>query len=178
MFTMIQKCSLWNVFNVFVAEPLKIHYIKEISKKINLAPTSVKKHLEYLLEQKLIFKKKGDIFFGFIANRDNEDFLFYKKIANIIKLKESGIIKFLINTIYPQAIIVYGSFLRGEDIEESDIDIFILTNTKKNIETERFEAILKRRVHIIMETSLKKIKDDLKTEIINGLVLYGYLKDG
>ncbi len=177
MFIMEQKCSLLKVFSIFVEEPLKIHYIKEISRKINLAPTSVKKHLSYLLKQNLIFKKKGERFYGFVANRDNKDFLFYKKIFNILKLKESGFLDFLVNSLHPQAIVLYGSYFRGEDIETSDIDILIISKVKKKLALEKFEKILKRGIHLIIISSLKKLTPELKTEVINGLVLYGYLRN-
>ncbi len=177
MFTMEQKCSQWRVFNVFVKEPLKIHYIKEIAKKINLAPTAVKLHLNRLQKQNLLFKKKGERFNGFVANRDNENFLFYKKIANLINLKESGILDFIVNSIYPQAIVLYGSYLKGEDVEASDIDLFILTQTEKLLELKKFETSLQRKIHIILDKNFKKLSKELKLEIINGLVLYGYLKD-
>ena len=178
MFTMEHKSSLGKVFDVFVTEPLRTHYVKEIAKKIYLAPTSVKIHLGYLLMQNLIMKKKGERFFGFVANRDNSNFLFYKRMYNIIKLKESGLLDFLINSFYPRAIVVYGSYIRGEDVETSDIDLFIITKVKKRLILEKFEEILKRRVHIIVEDSLKKLSPELKMEVINGFVLYGYLKNG
>lgn len=174
---MIQKCSLLKVFSIFCEEPLEIHYIKEISKKIDLAPTSVRNHLAELLQQNIINKKKGERFIGFIANRDNEDFLFYKKIINLINIKESGLIKFIIDSIYPQAIIIYGSYLRGEDIKDSDIDIFILTKVKKRLNFEKFEKILKRRIHILSGVNIKDLPLELKLEINNGFVLYGYLKN-
>ncbi|UZE93977.1 MAG: nucleotidyltransferase domain-containing protein [Candidatus Pacearchaeota archaeon] len=174
---MKQKCSLWRVFDVFVEKPLKIYYIKEIARKINLAPTSVKKHLLYLLKQNLILKKKGERFFGFVANRDNKDFLFYKKIFNIIRLKESGFLDFLIDSLHPQAIVLYGSYFRGEDIETSDIDMLILSKIKKRLILEKFERILKKGIHLITIASLKKLTPGLKMEVINGLVLHGYLKN-
>jgi len=180
MFTMEQKCifkeSILKVFEVLADEPLKIHYIKEISKKINLAPTSVKNHLQKLEKQNLIVRKKGERFFGYITNRENEDFLFYKKILNIMKIKESEFIDYLIKSLYPQSIVLYGSYLKGEDIGSSDIDLLIISKTKKRLEIERFEKILKRRIHILMESSIKKLTSELKSEVINGLVLYGYLK--
>ncbi|GBE20164.1 nucleotidyltransferase domain protein [archaeon BMS3Abin17] len=174
---MEQKCSQDRVFSVFVDEPLKIHYIKEIAKKISLAPTSVKNHLKNLENQELIQKKKGERFVGFIANRDNKNFLFYKKIANIIKIKESGLLDFLIDSLYPQAIILYGSYLKGEDIESSDVDVMIITDNKKQIDIKRFEKILKRNIHLIMEKNLKKLHEGVKTEVTNGFVLYGRLKN-
>ena len=179
MFTMEQKTALksniWKVFEIFVDEPLKIHYIKQISKKINLAPTSVKIHLQKLEKENLTKKEKGEIFSGYKANRDYEDFLFYKKISNITKIKESGLLNYLIDSIYPQTINLYGSYLRGEDIEKSDIDIFIISKSKKRLELEKFEKILNRKIHLIIEKDFKNISKGLKLEIINGLVLYGYL---
>lgn len=176
MFNMVQKCSQWRVFNVFVEEPLKIHHIKEISRKIDLAPTSVRNHLDYLFKKNLISKRKGERFFGFIANRDNEDFLFYKKIMNLINLRESKLLDYLINSIYPQAVVLYGSYIRGEDVEKSDIDLIIITKIKKRLDLKKFEIILKRGIHILFESGLKKLSIDLRNEVINGLVLYGYLK--
>ena len=39
---MAQKCSLLKVLEIFFIEPTSIHFIKAISKKINLASTSVR----------------------------------------------------------------------------------------------------------------------------------------
>jgi len=177
MYMLLQKCSLLRVFEVFVDEPLKIHYIKEISRKINLAHTSIKKHLQELNKQNLIIKQKGERYFGFIANRDEENFIFYKKIFNLMKIKESGFLEDLIKKLYPQVIVLYGSYLNGEDVEKSDIDIFILSRTKKRLETGKFEKRLKRKIHIILESKLNKLPIELKSEILNGSVLYGYLKN-
>ena len=168
MFTMEHKSSLLRVLEVFALEPMRIHYIKEIAKKIELAPTSVKLHIKYLLQNGIVLKKKGEIFSGYIANRDNSDFVFYKKIINLIKLKESGLLNFLIESVYPNAVVLYGSYARGEDIETSDIDLLIITKAKKRIEVGKFEIILKRKIHLIIEENLKKLDlNALKKEIEN-----------
>ena len=91
------------------------------------------------------------------------------------RLFESGLVDYIAHYCYPNAITVYGSYAKGEDIEESDIDIFILTRSIKNLKLENFEAILKKRVHVIMKETLKDTLN-LKIEIINGIVIYGYLK--
>lgn len=173
---MIQKCTLWKVFSVFCEEPNTIHYVKEISRKITLAPTSVRIHIEELLQENIIIKKKGERFFGFIAHRENANFFFYKRVYNLVCLKTSGLLEYVIDSMYPQVIIVYGSYAKGEDIEESDIDLFIGTKVKKKLDLERFEKGLKRRVHILSETNIQKVHTLLKGEIINGIVVYGYLK--
>ena len=174
----IFKSSIWKVFEVFVDEPLKIQFIKQISRKINLAPTSVKKHIQDLEKGNIITKRKGERFYGYIANRDSENFLFYKKMFNLMKIKESGLLENLINSLFPKSIVLYGSYFRGEDVEGSDIDLFILSKKGKNINLENFEKTLKRKIHIITEEKFNNINNNLKLEIINGIVLYGYLKDG
>ena len=173
----ILKSSIWKVFEIFVDEPAKIHFIKEISRKISLSPTSVKKHIEDLEKSQMIVRKKGERFFGYIADRDNEKFLFYMKIFNIIKIKESGLLTSLSSALYPKAIVLYGSFFRGEDTEESDIDFFILSEKNKHLNLEDFEKKLKRNIHLIIEPNLKKVNKNIRLEILNGLVLEGYIKD-
>lgn len=173
----IFKTSIWKVFEVFSKNPLKIHFIKEISREINLAPTSVKKHITDLEEEGIIIKKKGDRFYGYMANRESEKFLFYKKILNLITLKESGLVEHINNLTHPKTTILYGSYLKGEDISESDIDLFIISKTKKDVKLDNFEKILKRKIHLIVEEDIKKINKNLKLEIINGLVLQGYFQN-
>ena len=178
MFTMEHKSSLLRVLETFALEPMRIHYIKEIAKKIGLAPTSVKLHVKYLLKNSVILKKKGEIFSGYIANRDNADFVFYKKILNLIKLKESGLPAILTDSLFPEAIVLYGSYAKGDDIEQSDIDLLIITKVKKRFNTDKFETILQRKIHIIYQESLNKLSKELKTEIINGIIIQGYLNYG
>ena len=172
----IFKTSIWKVFERFVDNPLKIHYVKGISRKINLAPTSVKKHLEDLEKNNILIRKKGERFIGFIANRESDDFIFYKRIFNLIKIKESGLIDYLVKSIYPKTIVLYGSYLKGEDVDESDIDLLVITKTKKNLNFDRFEKKLERKIHVIYDKNLKRLNEELKLEVMNGLVLYGYMK--
>jgi len=174
----ILESSIWQVFKIFVNSPTKIHYIKEISRQINLAPTSIKQHLLKLESKNVITKKQGERFKGFISNRNSQDFLFYKEIYNLINLRESGVIDYLSKLLYPEAIILYGSYSKGEDIETSDIDIFILSRTDKKIELERYEKVLKRNIHILIEPTLKNLNKNLSQEINNGIIIYGYKKDG
>ena len=180
MFIMEQKCilkeSLWKVFDIFVDEPSRIHYIKEISRKISLAPTSVANHIKKLESYNLIIKKQGERFFGYIANRENPEFLFYKRISNLIKIKESGILDFLWDKLFPDVIILFGSCALGEDIEKSDIDLFICTHSNKKLNLISFEKILKHEIQLFIEKDINKLQPNLFNNVINGIILSGYLK--
>ena len=172
---MIQKCSLWRVLEVFFKEPTRVHYVREISRNIHLAPTSVKKHILTLLKQDIIIKKK-ELFIGYSANLENENFIFHKRINNQINIKTSGLLKYLIDNTHPETIILYGSYSRGEDREHSDIDLFILTKNSKQLNLEKFEKELKREIHIIIEKDSRNLNPNLRENLKNGFVIYGYLK--
>jgi predicted nucleotidyltransferase len=75
----------------------------------------------------------------------------------------------------PGCIVLFGSYLRGEDTEESDIDLFVEAD-KKEIRLERFEGLLKRKIELHFRRDFGKISKELKNNIINGLVMQGYLE--
>src|SRR3989344_5793018 len=146
MYMWIQNCSLLKVADVFFKEPSQIHFIKEISRKIDLAPTSVRTHIETLRKEKIIMEKEGKPFSGWIANRDFDDFLFNKKIFNLLSLK--NLISELKNNYYPSMILLFGSYSRGEDLENSDIDLLIITKSKKDIDLRKFEKEMARKINL------------------------------
>jgi len=168
---MIQKCSNIKVLEVFFQEPTSMHFIREIGKKIKLAPTSVRNNIKEIEKIGLIQVNKSKPFNGFIANRDNEQFLFYKKVYNLYslyKLKEN-----LIENFHPKAIIVFGSYSRGEDIETSDIDILIISKVKKEIDLKRFEKDMKRKINLMIVNDLNKLDENIQKKVRNGFTLYG-----
>jgi predicted nucleotidyltransferase len=168
---MVQKCSLIKVSEIFFIEPTTTHFIKEISKKIKLAPTSVRNNIKGLLKENLIKIKKTKPFDGLVANRENDNFIFYKRVYNLYSLK--NITDFLISSFYPKLIVVYGSYSIGEDIENSDIDILVLTKTKKELDFKEFKTKLKRKIHLLIIEDLEKLDTNLRKKIYNGIVLYG-----
>jgi len=168
---MVYKCNYLKVLEVFFIEPTTIHFIKGISKRINLAPVSVKKYITELLQEKLVKRKESKPFSGFIANRESEDFIFYKRIYNLYTLKD--LTEFIVSSYYPKLLVVYGSYARGEDVETSDIDLLILTKVRKELDLRRFENKLRRSIHLVIVDDLNKLDGKLLKKVQNGIVLYG-----
>lgn len=176
---MLHECSILAVANVFFNEPTKQHYLIEISQKAKLAHTSVKKYLEQMKETGIIketTEKKGKRKFPvYTANTENPEYKKYKKLYNILNLEESGLIRFLKDNLLPKTIVVFGSYARGEDIEESDIDLF-LECKKAEFDTSRFEKQLARKIQLHFKEKFKNYPAELKNNIANGTVLSGYLE--
>ena len=174
---MLQKCSITKIANVFFSEPTKEHYLIEISKKAKLAHTSVKKHLKELKRLLIIketIEKKGNRKFPiYKAEIESKEYKFYKRIHNFVQIK--NLTAFLKDKLMPNNIILFGSYARGEDIENSDIDIF-LECKKEEISLENFESCLNRKIQLHFKDNFNNFPKELKNNIINGIVLDGYLE--
>lgn len=168
---MEHKCSYDRVLEIFFKEPSKIHFIKEISKKISLAHTSVRNHIKEIEKNGLIIKKQAKPFNGFISNRESERFLFEKQIYNLhslFEVKMELILKFA-----PRAIILFGSYQKGEDLEESDIDLLVIGKVKKELILEEYEKELERKIHITFIDEMVNLEKNLRDNIKTGWILYG-----
>ena len=122
---MFKKNNRYLLLKVFLDSPLDSFRLRELSRISGISPASVMNYLKEFINDSLIKKyEKREIPF-YQADRDNENFVFYKKISILYELKNSGLINFLWENIHPDAIILYGSYAKGESIESSDIDIFI-----------------------------------------------------
>jgi predicted nucleotidyltransferase len=168
---MLQKCSYSRILEVFFKEPTKIHFIKEIGRKISLAHTSVRNHIRELEKDELIIKKESKPFDGFIANKKNDKFLFYKQIYNLYSL--FSLKTEVIQRIAPKALVLFGSYQKGEDLEESDIDLLIISKIKKDINLEKYEKSLMRKIHITFVENINRLEENMKNNVKNGWILYG-----
>ena len=70
---------------------------------------------------------------------------------------------------------LFGSFQRGEDVEDSDIDLFVEA-CKMDLDLNSYEKKLNRKIQIHFRKCFGKLPEELKNNIINGIVLYGYLE--
>lgn len=176
---MLKKDNATKVLEVFFDNPVPDDagfQLREICRKIELAPKSVKNYLEILEKNNLIFKRKNRVqgYPVYYANRDDDYFKFLKKLNILKRIKESGLIDYIENNCKPDVIFLFGSASRGEDIEKSDIDLFIQCNEKK-LNLKKYEKELHRKINPFFEKDFDKLSKELKLNIINGIKLRGYL---
>jgi len=169
---MLENYNTYNVLKVFLDSPLYEFGLREISRQISLALPSVKKYLNDLEKEGLILKKelKGNPVY--IASIDSERFRFYKRLFIQHELFNSGLINYLWDALSPKAIILYGSFAKGESTSGSDIDLFVI-GKKSKVDIEKFQKKLGKEVHLIID-SLENIPSELKNNLINGIIMKGY----
>ena len=176
---MLPKSTIWKTAEVFFMNPTKEHYLKDISRKAGLAHTAVKPSLIALEEmgiiKRLVHKKGSRDFPVYKTDMDAKPYKKYKKIYNISSIIESELIDFLETTLMPKSIVLFGSYKRGEDIEDSDIDIFLECEPEK-IELQTYEEKLGRHIELHFRENFESCPVELKNNIINGITLSGFLE--
>lgn len=176
---MLQKSSIEQTLALFFLSPTKDHYLMDISRTIGIAHTSVKKNLCTLVRLGFIvesLEKKGRRKYPlYKARRENKLFQEYKMLYNFRTLLESKVIDFIEEKLSPRAIVVFGSYRWGEDIEDSDIDLFIGCKEEK-LQLQKFEQKLGRKIELHFNENFLSYPKELKNNIINGIVVWGFVE--
>ena len=176
---MWKNYNKYKVLKVFFDDPTpRIGFqLREISRKIKLAPKSVSIYLKELTKEGLIIKEKTrNLNYPlYYANRENDFFRLYKKLDTIYSIKEIGLLDYLYENLIPGVIILFGSASKGEDTRESDIDLFIHSKETK-INLKFYEKKLNREINMFFSENFNNLSEELKNNIINGIILKGYLK--
>lgn len=165
------------IMELFFDFPLKNFYLREISRKTKVAITSVKRYVNEMVNEKIIIKVNKEIYPSFRSNREGDDltFKFYKKLNMVERLQISGVLDYVEDKCGPKNIILFGSASRGEDSEGSDIDLFAQSK-EINLNLSQFEKKLNREINIFFEKDFSKLSEELKNNILNGIILRGYLE--
>ena len=169
-----------------IKEVIKEHYfvnptsklrVREIEKKLKLSLPSVIRYCKELQKEGILtILKTGNVVF-YTADKTNSIFLMEKKFYNMRSLYVSGLVEFIKEELSSPVIIVFGSYSKGEDIENSDIDLYVETPSNKKINLEEFEKKLLRRIQVFRHKEIREIKNiHLKNNIVNGAILNNYIE--
>ncbi len=106
-------------------------------------------------------------------NRENRRLIQLKRSDNLKQVYECELADFLEKEFAGATIILFGSYSKGEDTVDSDIDIAVVGRKEKTIKLDKFEKILERTIRINFYDSFRNIHKHLKENILNGIVLAG-----
>ncbi|MBS3147584.1 nucleotidyltransferase domain-containing protein [Candidatus Woesearchaeota archaeon] len=172
---MIQKYSKYRVLQQFFDSPRKAFLIRELSRNMKLSVPSVRLHIKALLAEGLLIKDKTGLYPSFRAAKESPLFKLLKAQNMVLRLYQTGVLSTIEKATYPSCIVLFGSASRGEDTEESDIDLFVQAKRIK-LDLNKFEKTLIRKINLLFEPDLTTISPELLNNLANGTVVYGYLK--
>jgi len=185
------------ILQVLFTFPDKEFSLSDLAKEANVAKANIGVILKEFQSLGLVEISKLNVIWRIKANKLNPAFIKLKIPYNLSMIYNSGIIEFL-NEYYgnTKAIILFGSYRKGDDISDSDIDMAVEVeslphNYKKNyivIELEKLarskgeavkikelQFILRRRIQVHV-FNRKDIDLNLFNNLANGIVLDGFLE--
>jgi predicted nucleotidyltransferase len=162
--TGLKSEKLDKIMKIIYENPSKEFTVRELEKIAKLPRATISEYLLFLKSKKLL----------------NQNSLLFKiKKINYYteKIVSAGLIDYLISTLNPSCIILFGSIRKGESDKDSDIDIFIETPyLNKAVALNFYEKKLKHTIQLHRESNLKNLQTNLLNNVINGIKLYGSFK--
>ena len=179
MIQMYQKIIQLKVLSLFMDNPYEKYYLREAARILKISPMTLKRTLDFLLQNKLIRREvvKNQILYS--ADMQNPALKHLKIAYNLSLLWHKNIVEFIRKKIPgTNTIILYGSYAKGENDRESDVDILIISTAKKNISASVSELIGKE-VNLSIFSPAEWTKQARTNKafyldvITEGIVLYG-----
>src|SRR3989339_1483592 len=146
---------------------------REVAKILDVSPTAVSNSVKKLKDSNLIKIEKTKTINFISFNRDEQKAIELKRAENLKNIYLSGLSDYLEKELAGATVILFGSYSNGGDTNTSDIDIAVIGRKDKLLKTEVFEKMLNRRININFYDSWKKIHENLKNNILNGILLHG-----
>jgi len=148
---------------------------RRIAKILEVSQPAVMKALPVLEKFSLVqlHQDKESKRWSIELKRDNHRVMQLKRADNLKQLYESGLVDFLEKEFAGATIIIFGSYSRGDDTENSDIDIAVIGRKEKNVELTPYNKLLERKININFYESFEKIHKNLKENLFNGIILIG-----
>lgn len=163
-------------FAYLADNPYEEYYEAEIKRATKLSTGGVNKALKYLAEAGLIVKREKGKFRLYKFNIDNPISRQYKVLLNLRRIWP-----FVSNRLsqISDKIILFGSAARGENLPESDIDLFIISREQKEVRItiEKSQWIEKIQLILVSPAEADDLDKKLLSEIDKGIILWDKQND-
>jgi predicted nucleotidyltransferase len=163
--------KLINNLQAFFEDNYTRIHVRAYAKQINITPPTASKLLEEYFSEGLLKKEVDKQYNYYFANKESA--LFKDLQRTYWRAKLEPLINHINNNTITPIIILFGSTAKGELHKESDIDIAIITPTKKEIDFISIETIIQRRIQAFTFSKLEDIPKELQNNILNGQIIGG-----
>lgn len=170
------KEATFRIANRIFDHPNSSFHLRELAEGADMSTTGTVSAIGSLKELRLVKVEKTRLTTNIKANLESDKYSYFKRIFNLYLLERSLLLDDIRKHLRPKVIVLFGSYARGEDVEQSDIDLLIITNSKSRIPVEKYEKTLKRKINMHILQSLDKSSNEFKNAVANGVVIEGYLK--
>lgn len=179
---MFEKYKEWKLLRIFLQNPDRGFYTKEITRQTGIGSGTVNNFLRNIQKDNILTKDVVGNVHLYKLNNELEFIKHLKIVHTLLEFEQNDLIKqFLKLDETINSIIMYGSHANGENDSKSDIDLLFIVNKKKSYTNllQTLEKKLKKQISLqqmtIPEWQKLKEKDKIFYESIleKHIVLYG-----
>ena len=179
MIQLYQKITHLKILSLFLKNPHVGYYLRESARLLNMDPMTVRRSLTLLVEDGFLVKVEEKNRILYRANLENPALRHLKISYNLSWLREKDVVDFIINRMKSvTSIVLFGSFAKGENDENSDVDILTIS-IDKDKPTAELAELLERDVNLLNFTPAQWSSQAKNNQafyldvIIDGILLYG-----
>ena len=180
---LLEETSMERLLTVMYWWPEVEFSLTELAQRAGVSKSTASRLIESLIVLEIATVEKRGVVFRIRANMESFQFIKRKIAYNLSFVYESGLVEFLEDVLgHPPAIILFGSFRKGEDVSTSDVDIAVETLKDTDMSTVRPKGIERIEKHFagrkiqIHVFNRKKVDINVFNNIANGIVLSGFLE--
>jgi len=161
------------VLGFLIQNPDREYFDREISKLTGISKSGTNLALRELTREGLILRQRRGRMYFYKTRPDHVVIRHMKILQNIVSL--DPLIKKLQGLTL--RIILYGSAAKGENTGDSDIDLFIMTRSPKDVQKVLFKHGLREKLQCVIHTpssfvKSKKANPAFYNEVERGIVLW------
>ncbi len=184
------KRSTFRVAEVIFTFPNRTFHLRELAEETGkiaeqepLSTTAVSASIELLKKQEIIQVTDTAATKNIRADLESRAYYDYKRIFNLYRLTRWEVSGFLQRRFAPQAVVVFGSFAKGEDAENSDIDLLVVGSSDQDDHNitdwlKILEKSFHRKINLQFISTLAQATPEFRSAVANGIVLAGTLDLG
>lgn len=167
-----------NSLKIFFESPTKEFNVREVARILKITPATASTQLNSFAKKGFLKQRKERNFIFYKANLESDVYIDSKIFYNIREIRESGLIEELNEFYIKPTIVLFGSYSHGLDVEDSDIDLLIISEKKSSFnQINKYKKKLNRDIQLFVVKKIKDLKNEhLINNILNGINLQGELK--
>ena len=155
-----------NILALFYEEPSLQMTVRQIAARTKINRSTVQRSLKVLRDEGVLSTENH--WLDSWQNQLKKSHYYVEKIA------KSGLVDYLETELAASAIILFGSFRKGESVKGSDIDIFVEGAREKKLDLRPFEKELGHPIQLFVKPKITALPPHLLNSVVNGIKLRGY----
>lgn len=179
MIQLYQKITHLTVLELFIKNPYERYYLREASRILEISPMTVKRALDTLVKERLLIREEFKNQVLYKGNIESSVFKHLKITYNLAWLEEKEIVDHLKENLAGlSSLVLYGSFAKGENDENSDIDLLAVSSSAKKRDIKLMDMLGRETSLTVLKPAewkeqAKKNKAFYMDIITEGIVLFG-----